>query len=262
METRKKYLKYLENLIKQIPVLTNLESVTIAISTIDGYTKDNINNKSTQLLENYLFTLLAENDFELYEFLYDGLEPYGGVILNVTKDNINIQEIEDEEEWFWHDKNYKNKDSVFLNPIVTKLSTNLKEYTYEPNDDMYESKMITSITEFKQYLKINERNWKNTIKLKHIITGEDLETNEQVITVVNAIVNILNTSKKRVTNSDNIYEYEEIVDNFEFLKTLHDGTISENDWIDYSYEGEATEWFNDYLEQLYDFADSNDIWIG
>jgi hypothetical protein len=117
--------------------------------------------------------------------------------------------------------------------------------------------MITTINEFRQ---INERNWKYHLDIKQHLRGEDFDDEAQVITICNIIINQLKRLINKIDDSVK-YELEEIVDNFDFLKQLADGTIPEDTFQEYSFDGNFTDLFNDYLESLYDFGDSNDIWI-
>lgn len=103
--------------------------------------------------------------------------------------------------------------------------------------------------------------WKYTIKIKEHFSG--VTTPEKVITLCTILIKrldkILDDSQKTLHEDsiDNVwYELEENKDNFEFLLHLADGTIKEEKWNDYGFEGNFERWFNDYLEQLYDISDT------
>ncbi len=126
---------------------------------------------------------------------------------------------------------------------------------------------------------MENQNW------KYKVTGvktmfEDKTTPELIIKLCSHIVPQLTKIVTSVENSnideDEKYlhsnELEELADNFTFLKELADGTIKEEYWDDYSFEGDFEGWFNDYLSQLYDIGDyrvklkngdtQKFIWIG
>jgi hypothetical protein len=104
-------------------------------------------------------------------------------------------------------------------------------------------------------------NWKYTIKIKkhfEIITTPELIIKLCTI-LVKRLDSILEDSQKTLQDDsadDIYYELEESKDNFEFLLHLADGTIKEEEWDDYGFEGNFEKWFNDYLEQLYDISDT------
>jgi hypothetical protein len=52
------------------------------------------------------------------------------------------------------------------------------------------------------------------------------------------------------------YDLESVRDNFEFLLQIVDGVIKEKDYENYGFDGNYESIFNDYLEQLYDVADT------
>lgn len=114
---------------------------------------------------------------------------------------------------------------------------------------------------FEQFLLLTEKQWKSTLKLKDLLTSDDLVDEQQIITLCNSVVNRLERLKKRFVGKDEEFELEDIIDNFKHIISLADGTIKEDEFEDYSFDGDFTELFNEYLEQLYDFADYNDIWI-
>lgn len=104
-------------------------------------------------------------------------------------------------------------------------------------------------------------NWKYKIEIKHLFSEDT--TPEIIIELCTIIVSkldkILEKSQNSNISEDSIdefwYELEGVKDNFDFLRQLADGSIEEDDWKDYSFEGDFESWFNDYLEQLYDIGD-------
>lgn len=109
------------------------------------------------------------------------------------------------------------------------------------------------------------KQWKHKIKIKHLF--EDETSKELIVKLCNELLRQLNPILKIYETSDDgdtiFYELETCVDNFEFLKNLADGTIKSKNWDSYGFDGDFQEFFNDYLNQLYDLGDSNKlIWIG
>lgn len=104
-------------------------------------------------------------------------------------------------------------------------------------------------------------NWKYKIEIKHLFSEDTTpEIVAELCTIlVSKLDKILEKSQKSNISEDSIdefwYELEEVKDNFDFLRQLADGSIKEEDWKDYSFEGDFESWFNDYLEQLYDIGD-------
>ncbi len=104
-------------------------------------------------------------------------------------------------------------------------------------------------------------NWKYKVNIKEHFSG--VTTPEKIITLCTTLVQqldkILEDSQK-ILDDDSVdtiyYDLEENKDNFKFLLHLADGTIKEDDWNDYGFDGNFESWFNDYLEQLYDISDS------
>lgn len=119
-------------------------------------------------------------------------------------------------------------------------------------------------------------NWRNRILIKDDF--EENTTPELIIKLCDKLIPQLNNIKEKELNS-NLCEKDyvttelfECIDNFEFLKSLANGNIPEDEWVDYNFYGDFEEWFNDYLDQLYDLGDkivkdnNNNIekfiWIG
>lgn len=103
--------------------------------------------------------------------------------------------------------------------------------------------------------------WLYTIKIKEHFGGKT--TPELVAKLCSILEHELSRINKAVGKSNLDYEeighicqeLGEMEDNFNFLKQLADGTIPENEWNNYGFDGNFELWFNDYLEQLYDLAD-------
>ena len=104
-------------------------------------------------------------------------------------------------------------------------------------------------------------NWKYKIEIKHLFSED---TTPELVTqlcaiLVSKINKILDNSQNSNISEDSIdefwYELEEVKDNFDFLRQLADGSIEEDDWEDYSFDGDFESLFNSYLEQLYDIGD-------
>ena len=107
-------------------------------------------------------------------------------------------------------------------------------------------------------------NWKYKIEVKQYFVDDDsLVTPEHTLYLCNFLITSLEQIKKQVEESNIVNddkehvasELEELIDNFKFLKSLVDGTIKEDEWEDYCYDGNHLTMFNDYLEQLYDLGD-------
>lgn len=105
--------------------------------------------------------------------------------------------------------------------------------------------------------------WKLTLKLFKPFS--DNPSKEDVIESAKEIATKLkNTLKsldklKFIDEDEGLYlqdELEMIIDNFEHLVHLMDGTISEEDFDNYSYDGDYISRFNEYMDMLYDIANS------
>jgi len=104
--------------------------------------------------------------------------------------------------------------------------------------------------------------WKYKINIKDEF--EDTTTPSLIIKLCSSlekqIAKILESSQKSNISEESVddfwYELEEVKDNFEFLKNLADGTIDEESWEEFEFDGSFELWFNDYLDQLYDVADT------
>ena len=105
-------------------------------------------------------------------------------------------------------------------------------------------------------------NWKYKIGIKkHFVrdtTKEVIETLCKIL--VKELDKILIDSQKSNISEESLddfwYELEECKDNFEFLLQICNGEIEEKDYEDFSFNGNFESEFNDYLEQLYDGADT------
>lgn len=104
-------------------------------------------------------------------------------------------------------------------------------------------------------------NWKYKIEIKHLF--KDKVTAELVASICTELVKqldvILGKSQKANITVESVDDFwndlEEVRDNFDFLRELADGSIAEEEWGDYSFDGDFKERFNDYLEQLYNIGD-------
>lgn len=104
-------------------------------------------------------------------------------------------------------------------------------------------------------------NWKYKIKIKEQF--EKTTTVKLIIELcssleeqINKILESLQKSNIKEEDVDYFYyDLEEVRNNFDFLRDLADGTIESKDWDDYGFDGDYEEWFNDYLNQLYDIGD-------
>lgn len=105
-------------------------------------------------------------------------------------------------------------------------------------------------------------NWKYEIKIKHLFSENT--TPELIVELCTKLVVELDRILVKCQSSniseeyldDFWYELEECRDNFDFLRQLADGSINKSEWEDYSFDGDYESSFNDYLEQLYNVADT------
>lgn len=109
------------------------------------------------------------------------------------------------------------------------------------------------------------KQWKHKIAIKHLF--EDETTPELIVKLCSELIRQLNPILNHYSTSDDgdmiYYELELIIDNFDFLRELADGTIPEDKWSSYGFDGDFEEEFNGYLNELYDLGDSDKlIWIG
>jgi len=98
--------------------------------------------------------------------------------------------------------------------------------------------------------------------VKELINGDD--TKESVFNIVNTLVPQLKIIRNKLPKT-NLEDYDkesldndlfEIIDNLEFITSL-DG--KEDEWSDYSFDGDWTELLNNTLSALYDFGDVKPI---
>jgi len=103
--------------------------------------------------------------------------------------------------------------------------------------------------------------WRNSISIKNQF--QDETTPELITQLCSSLVKQLNKIKAREENGnltdDGIYyvvdELDRIIDNFDFLCKINDGTISKNDFHLYEYAPhKLEEWFNGYMDELYNLA--------
>lgn len=135
------------------------------------------------------------------------------------------------------------------------------------------------IYRFNAKLKNNKiMNWKYKIDIKkHFVVDTTKEVIETLCKIlVKELDKILIDSQKSNISEESLddfwYELEECKDNFEFLLQICNGEIEEKDYEDFGFNGNFESEFNDYLEQLYDGADtvitlksgekSKLLWIG
>ena len=104
--------------------------------------------------------------------------------------------------------------------------------------------------------------WKYKIEIKHLFSEDTtpeliLELCTKLARDLSKILETTDTSNITKDSIDDFwYELEECRDNFDFLRQLANGSINKSEWEDYSFDGDFESWFNDYLEQLYDVADT------
>lgn len=104
-------------------------------------------------------------------------------------------------------------------------------------------------------------NWKYKIDIKRHFQEET--TPALVATLCNFLAkdlkHILKDSYKSNISEESVEDFwhdlKDVMENFEFLRDLTDGTIPESEWEDYEFEGDFEDMFNDYLSGLYDIAD-------
>lgn len=116
-------------------------------------------------------------------------------------------------------------------------------------------------------------NWKFKIQIKDLF--KNYPTKEETIN----LCKMTEKKLKMIRNSRLFKKYEEIdfmlasdlddlIENFEFVRELIDGTVNEENWEDYEFDGDHASLYNEYLEQLYDLGDTlverntKLIWIG
>lgn len=112
-------------------------------------------------------------------------------------------------------------------------------------------------------MKISQsNNWRYKISIKS--NFEDEVTPELVISLSALICSELESVKKKLSSdkqamADDKYDLmdkiNDLIDNFEFARDLANGTIGEDEWDNYSFDGDFEVLMNDYITQLYDVAD-------
>ena len=111
--------------------------------------------------------------------------------------------------------------------------------------------------------------WLFSVKLKDLLTDENFilpteENKKKVAELSKNVARRLKRTQKAIENSK-IFKDEEdkysllddldmIINNFEFIVSLAT-TISDTEWYDFNFDGNFQELFNEYMEELYDFAD-------
>ena len=111
--------------------------------------------------------------------------------------------------------------------------------------------------------------WRNKIQIKGMFKDETTPEPKLIAKLCKSLKGQIDRIIKREDggNLDEdeklsmLLELEEIADKFDFLRELTDGTIKEDKFDDYGYEGhgKCQEWFNGYLDELYDIADTRVI---
>lgn len=110
--------------------------------------------------------------------------------------------------------------------------------------------------------------WRNSIEIKDQFTDET--TPEIIIRICQSLINQLEYFNKKEALATDLGDDEkynidnmltEMIDHFSFVQNLADGTIAENTWHNYDFDGDFDELFNDYLSQLYDYADERIITV-
>lgn len=105
-------------------------------------------------------------------------------------------------------------------------------------------------------------NWKYRIEIKHLF--EENVTLEVVTKLCNSLIPQLQKIAKSVASSNLVEDVKDYLDNellgiierFSFLKDLATGKIRSDEWEDFGFDGDFEETVNNYLEELYDIADS------
>lgn len=62
------------------------------------------------------------------------------------------------------------------------------------------------------------------------------------------------TPKKLLDTLEN--NIDELLDHFDFCKSFATGEIQENEYVDYDFDGNILEMFNDYLKEFWDMCDT------
>lgn len=109
---------------------------------------------------------------------------------------------------------------------------------------------------------IISNNWRHKIIIKEHFSEE---TSPELIVklcelLIKQIDGIIFSEDHGNLNDDNKYEsislLEDLKSNLEFLKDLANGTIAESNWGDYEFAGDFENWFNGYMEELYNIGDN------
>lgn len=106
--------------------------------------------------------------------------------------------------------------------------------------------------------------WRHVVDIKEKF--EEEATPEFIRELCDSLISQLETIHKaeknkkkdqieKIQRNSILEEIERIKENFDFLRSLADGSIPETEWDDFCFEGEFEEYFNDYLSQLYDLGD-------
>jgi len=67
---------------------------------------------------------------------------------------------------------------------------------------------------------------------------------------------VMNHGRLKEDEIDDLQDkLEKLIDDFNFVHELMDGTIPKDTWHEYDYNGDYVSLFNDYLDELYDLGD-------
>ena len=133
-------------------------------------------------------------------------------------------------------------------------------------------------------------NWRNKINIKHMFTDDKETPPELIIQLCDSLVKQLTRIKEKEEKGNLTEDYKshidnglfEVIDHFEFLSNLANGAIPDStsehkipkeEWdFNYGFDGNFQQWFNDYMDELYDLGDTRVdtinnvreklIWIG
>jgi len=108
---------------------------------------------------------------------------------------------------------------------------------------------------------MNAFNWKYNIDIKKLLS--EVTTPEKIEKLCAGIIFELERVEKLLPNSTIILpdrdevtdDLEQVKGNFEFLKDLASGKITESEWDEYGFDGNFEAWTNGYMNDLYDLGD-------
>lgn len=101
--------------------------------------------------------------------------------------------------------------------------------------------------------------WKYTIDIKRILNNDTLTIEEKAKSILSEVKYIKYVTYRSNLTEDEIYFLDEsldlLIDNYNFFIDLCNGTINENEFNDYGFDGDFIKLFDEYLKELYDIAD-------